>query len=704
MFRSFVLPVLAFAATGFAQDRLPSMPGFDNHAKMSELRNGAVVRGDVRGTWSADSKGFIYNWQDKQWRVDTATGAVAEFTGDAPPRDRTQRGPNANAGRRRPDRGRQFAEAFTQDGLWKAYTKDNNVFIVDKDAKKKPIQVTKDGDKQKKIKYGVGSWVYGEELGQSEAMGFAGDGKYLWYYRFDESKVPEYYLAMSAVNVQDTLDVEPYPKAGAPNPEVELFIYDRGKRKKIQVDVREGRPFDEGIGHYVYGISWSPDNQELWFHRANRLQNTMEFCAADPKTGKVRVIVHEEWRRSWVDNQPQRTYLDEDPNIEQSPQYKGKAIWLSERTGYSNYYLLDLKTGDITPITKNPFEVASIVRVDLAKNRLFYMARDGSSPYRQQLHRVGLDGKGDVRLTDPALNHMVSLSPDCESFTDIAETIDTPPSTRLVDSTGKILTTLATGALTEFKTRGFQTVERFEYTAADGLTKLYGTLSKPANFDQQKKYPLLVSVYAGPESGSGSEKFTMPDADTDYGFLQASFDGRGTSGRGKAFKDEMYRKMGVVEIDDQAAGVKFLEQRPYVDVTKVGIEGTSYGGYASAMAILRYPDLFQAACACSPVTDWHNYDSIYTERYMGLPSENEKGYKEGSAMTYAGNLKGRLLLFYGTSDNNVHPANTYQLVQELQRKRKWFEVQIGPDWGHSGVSHERMMEFFIGWLVAGKGG
>jgi dipeptidyl-peptidase-4 len=157
--------------------------------------------------------------------------------------------------------------------------------------------------------------------------------------------------------------------------------------------------------------------------------------------------------------------------------------------------------------------------------------------------------------------------------------------------------------------------------------------------------------------------------------------------------------MGTVEIDDQAAGVKFLRQRPYVDGNRVGIEGTSYGGYASAMALLRYPDVFQAACASSSVTDWRNYDTIYTERYMGLPQENKAGYDTGSAMTYAPNLKGRLMLYYGTADNNVHPANTLQLIAALQRAGKSFELQVGPDRGHTGLNTARMMEFFIENLV-----
>jgi dipeptidyl-peptidase-4 len=222
-------------------------------------------------------------------------------------------------------------------------------------------------------------------------------------------------------------------------------------------------------------------------------------------------------------------------------------------------------------------------------------------------------------------------------------------------------------------------------------------------FDPNKKYPLLIDVYGGPESGGGAERFQTPDSKTGYGFLVAEVDGRVTNGRGRAFKDAAYLKLGQVEIDDQAAFVRALATRPYVDASRVGINGTSYGGYASAMCILRYPELFHVAVASSSVTDWRNYDTIYTERYMWIPQENEEGYTKGSCVTYANNLQGRLLLYYGTADNNVHPANTYQLVSALQRAGKTHDLQVGPDQGHTGVNFNRMMEYFVQYLIVTPG-
>jgi dipeptidyl-peptidase-4 len=316
-----------------------------------------------------------------------------------------------------------------------------------------------------------------------------------------------------------------------------------------------------------------------------------------------------------------------------------------------------------------------------------------------QLHRVGLDGKGERRLTDPALHHTVAVAPDGKHFVDVAQTHDRPPVTRLLDASGQEVAELATSDLTRFEQLGLQRVELFTFTAADGATELYGMLHKPSSFDPDRSYPLLVSVYAGPATNGARETFAVPNPLTEYGFLVATLDSRSAAGRGKRFLDAIYQKLGTVEVDDQAAGVRTLAQRPYVDATRVGIFGTSYGGYVSAMAILRHPDVFQAASAASPVTDWRNYDSIYTERYMWLPQENGAGYDAGSTISIADRLTGRLMIYYGTADNNVHPSNALQLIEALQGAQKSFDVQVGPDRGHSALNPYRMMEFFIDGLV-----
>ena len=595
-------------------------------------------------------------------------------------------------GRRRaggPERGRQYSSAESPDKKLKAFYRDRNLWLSDASGTGE-MAITTDGNEKARTKYGTGSWVYGEELDQTTAIWWSPNSKKIAFYRFDESPVPDYFLQLDQTRLQSKMDIEAYPKAGVNNPIADILIYDIDTKQTVKVDVRDGKPFDNSVvGHYAYNVQWSPDGSELLFNRTNRRQNIMEFIAASTETGKCRVIVREEWPTSWTENHPPMKFLKDGKRF----------IWESERTGWKNLYLYDLSGMLLATLTNHPFEVGAILSVDEDGGVLYYMARDGDNHMKLQLHRVGLDGKGDKRLTDPAFNHTVDVAPGGNNFIDVAQTHDIPPATRLMDAEGKVVQELAKSDTTKFDQLGLKRVELIKYKAADGVSELHGLLHFPSNFDPTKKYPLLVSVYAGPATNGARETFTLPSGLTEYGFLYATLDSRSAAGRGKRFLDAIYLKLGVPEIDDQAAGVKALGQRPYVDRNRVGIFGTSYGGYASALAILRYPDLFQAASASSPPTSWYHYDTIYTERYMWIPQENKEGYEAGNAMNFVDKLKGRLMIYYGTADNNVHPNNSMQLIQALQKAGKSFEVQVGPDIGHSGLKTERMMEFFIENLV-----
>jgi dipeptidyl-peptidase-4 len=266
-----------------------------------------------------------------------------------------------------------------------------------------------------------------------------------------------------------------------------------------------------------------------------------------------------------------------------------------------------------------------------------------------------------------------------------------------------VLAEVAASDTSRYDELGLRKAELFTYKSADGATTLHGLVQFPSHFDASRKYPVLVQVYGGPASASNTarETFVLPSALTEYGFLVVNLDSRSAPGRGRRTLDQVYLKLGQAEIDDMAAGVRALASRSYVDPARVGMFGTSYGGYSAVMSILRHPDVYAAASASSPVTAWQHYDSIYTERYMWIPQENKAGYDAGSAMTYAQALKGRLMLYYGTADNNVHPSNMMQLIAALQRAGKSFDVQVGPDRGHSGINTDRMMEFFLEALMPG---
>jgi dipeptidyl-peptidase-4 len=573
------------------------------------------------------------------------------------------------------------------DGKLKATTRDRNVYVSAADGKNE-VAVTTDGGVQNRIKYGIASWVYGEELEVRDAMWWSPDSKRLAYYRFDESKVPDYYISMDEGKIQDRLDTEAYPKAGVPNPAVDLFIYDLGTKRSTKVDAAMGDP---ALAEYVYEVRWSEDGKQLLFNRTNRKQNVMQLCSASPETGQSHVVVEERQPQSWAENHPETTFLKDGHRF----------IWASERSGFKNYYLYDLDGKLLKTLTDNRFDAISIVKLDEDHGALFYSSAGPDNPYFRQLRRVALDGTGDRSLTDPGLDHETSIAPDGKHFTDVVQTPDRPAETTLLDDSGKVLDTFLKSDTTKFDELGLKKTEMFTFPAADGTTKLYGILQVPSDFDPSKKYPVLLTVYGGPESGGINPRFQTPQPITEMGFIVVNLAGHGTMGRGKAFRDAVYKKLGIVEIDDQNAGIRSLASRPYADLTRVGVFGTSYGGYSTVMLMLRHPETFAVGCASSSVTDWRNYDSIYTERYMSLPTDedNKSGYDAGSAMTYASKLKGKLMLYFGSADNNVHPANTYQLVQSLETAGRRYDMQVGTDRPHTQMNTVRMWEYFVTHLI-----
>ena len=429
-YKGVVLALTALLAllplTGFSQDRLKSMPGYEQFKKMGKAAAGSVKMGSLTVTWVEGGKAFEYSKDGKKYRFDIATLKAVEI-GKAPEEIQAlavNLDEDMNEGGPWPipqARGRQKSSATSPDGKRTAFYRDNNLWLGDSKSNN-AIPLTTEGNKEKRIKYGTASWVYGEELRQTSAIWWSPDGKKVAYYRFDESKVPDYYLPLNQSALRDEVDTEPYPKPGDPNPIADVYVRNLENNKLVHVDAREGKPFENSVvGHYVYGISWSSDGMELIFHRTNRRQNIMEYCAANPDTGKCRVIIREEWAPSWTSNHAIKRDLKD----------KSSFIWTSDRNGFKNFYLYDM-TGKLhATITNHEFDTGAILRVDEQGGLLYYMARSGDNHMKMQLHRVGMDGKGDKRLTDPAWNHTVDLAPDGKHFIDIIEKHDTPPTTRL---------------------------------------------------------------------------------------------------------------------------------------------------------------------------------------------------------------------------------------------------------------------------------
>ncbi len=668
-----------FFDLSLAQDKLRNMPGFEQYASIAPQIRSSVKYGQLSVNWK-DGRTFEYVKDGKLYSYDVRKNEATEIGEPERPQRRRWN---------RPARGRQYASADAPNGELKAFHKDRNIYISNIDGSNVRA-ITTDGNMENKNKYGIATWVYGEELGQSTAMWWSPDSKKVAFYKFNEKGAKQYYVLLDQLKLYDSLEVMSYPKVGEPNLPVDLMVYDLDTREMKKLQTRDVGDFKDGpLGTYLYGVEWTPDGSELLYHSTNRKQDIMELRAADPETGKSRTVVREEWLPSFTKNTPEMQWLEDGKRF----------IWASERTGFNNYYLYNVDGSLEATLTKHPFEVAGISKVDEENGFLYYMARSGENHMKMQLHRVKMDGTKDTRLTDPAYNHSVNISPDGKYFIDVAQTHNIPPFTNLVDSKGKVVAELEKSDMSKFKELGLKTVEAFTFTSADGETELHGLLHFPSNFDPSKKYPLLLANYGGPATNEFRESFTLPNSLTEYGFLVADIDGRNVRGRGKRLLDEIYGKLGQVEMDDFAEGIKSLYDRPYFDKENVGVYGTSYGGTTSASCLLRYPDVFHAAVVNSAVTDWRYYDNIYTERYMNLLENNLEGYEAFSLMNQVDQLEGEMMVYFGTSDNNVHPQNSLDLIKALQDARKSIEVQVGPDRGHTAVDSQRMMEFFIEHLV-----
>jgi dipeptidyl-peptidase 4 len=666
----------------FAQDKLKKMPGYERYSQIApKIRNSVKLVPRIYN-WDVNSASFEYNFNGKRLKFDVTSGKTTEVE------DHVQTNRRYNYSNR-PQRGRQYASSNSPDGQYKAYTKNRNMYISSVDGSNE-IAITTDGNEDTQKKYGIATWVYGEELGQITAMWWSPDSKKIAFYRFEEKDADMYYVLYDQVKIQDSVEVEAYPKVGADNLPVDVIVYDLDTKQLTLLDTRNGKPYDDGaLGTYLYGMDWTPDGKEFLFHTTNRKQDVMEYKAADPRTGKTRTIVQEKWLPSFTKNTPELQVLNDGQHF----------IWASERNGFNNYYLYNWDGTLLNSITNHNFEVNRILKIDEADRLLYYEARSGNNHMKMQLHRVNFNGTNDIRLTDPAYHHDVTISPNGEFFVDVSQTHNIVPFTTLINAQGTKVAEILESDKSTFETLGLNTVEVFKFTSADGVTELHGMLHFPSNFDPNKRYPLILANYGGPATNAFRETFTMPNPLTEYGFLIANIDGRNVKGRGKELLDQLYGNLCIVEMDDFAEGIKSLYDRPYFDKDHVGVYGTSYGGTTAAASLLRFPNTYHAAVANSAVTDWRNYDTIYTERFMNLITNNKIGYDASNLMNYAKDLQGELMIYFGTSDNNVHPSNSLQLIKALQNAGKSFEVQVGPDRGHTAMNRERMMEFFIEHLV-----
>ncbi|HEY0426640.1 MAG TPA: S9 family peptidase [Pyrinomonadaceae bacterium] len=616
--------------------------------------------------WSADNKQMlIYTNSKKVWRLNTrgdywvldlASGNLKKLGGDAASSTL------------------MFAK-FSPDGTRVGYVRENNIYVENL-SDSKITQITTDGSKT--LINGTSDWVNEEEFYLRDCWRWSPDGKSIAYWQFNTEGMKDYVLVDDTKDLYPVLTYIPYPKAGTTNAAVRVGVVsaDGSQTKWMNTpgDLRQ---------NYIVMMDWMDNSSELILQHMNRLQNTDQVMIADAKTGAVRTILTEK-DDAWIElTMPRLRWIDGGKRF----------LWMSERNGWQQVYSVSRDGSDIKLITPGDFDVIDIQSVDDAGGWLYFNASPGNATQRL-LFRKRLDGSGPLeKITPDNQNgwHNYSISPNAHWAVHNYSSFSKVPKFEFINLANKtVVRTIVDNADIQAKIDKLKKgPQEFFRVDIGGNVTLDGWMMKPPNFDPNKKYPILFFAYGEPAAQ------TVIDAwgDTDYlwfmmltqqGYIVASVDNRGTPApRGRDWRKAIYRKNGVVNSADQANAVKAIEAKmPYVDASRVGIWGWSGGGVSTLNAMFRYPDVYKMGMAVAPVPDQRFYDTIYTERYMGLPQENAEDYRQSSPITWANGLKGDLLIVHGTGDDNVHYQGTEVLINKLIELNKPFQMMAYPNRTH----------------------
>ena len=569
---------------------------------------------------------------------------------------------------------KQSYATFSHDGSKVAFVRDNNLFIVNT-ADLSEQQVTDDG-KFNLIINGSTDWVYEEELTFAQAFYWSPDGKKVAWYRFDESRVHEYNLQKwNHGSLYPTDYRYKYPKAGEANSIVEIWIFDLATGKKVKADT--GTETDI----YIPRVMWTTNPGLLSVRRLNRLQNQLEILHVDANTGSSKVILTEK----------SETYYDIDYTDDLVYLNDGKQFLMaSERSGYKHYYLCNMDGTGLKPVTSGEWEATTMVGIDEAAKTLYYLSTEGSYLNRA-FYSISFDGKKKMKLSEKEGNRSINMSNDTQFYIDLVSSANEPLTVSLYRTKGnKLVKVLEDNQQLRQKLTDYKIVSKefFQYTAADSKTKVDGYILKPATWNDGKKYPVLVFQYSGPRSNQvsnafgGGANFFWHQMLVQKGFAVAVVDTRGTGSRGEKFCKQTYKQLGKFEMEDLLSAGNYLASLPYVDKSRLGIWGWSFGGYTTALVMTKGAGTYKLGIAGAPVTSWRYYDDIYTERFLQRPGDNPIGYDDNSPMTYANKLQGKFLLIHGTGDDNVHFQNSVALEDALINAGKQFQSFYYPDQAH----------------------
>lgn len=557
---------------------------------------------------------------------------------------------------------------FSADGTKIAYAFENNLYVHDLSSGVK-IQITQDGQKNKIIN-GITDWVYEEEFAFVKAYDWNVTGTKIAYIKFDETEVPEFSMDMYNEGLYPTQTVFKYPKAGEKNAIVSLHIFDLKSGTTKKINLGDYKDF------YIPRIKWTNDAATLSVQVMNRHQNNLDLHFVDANTGTTKIVLNEK-DAAYVDVTDNLTFLKDN-----------SFIWTSEKDGFNHIYHYD-KSGKLKKqITSGKWEVTNYYGFDEKSGMIYYQSVENGSINRD-VYAVKVDGKSKVRLSSKTGTNSATFSPNFQFFINTYSSATSAPTYTLNDSkTGAVVKTIVSNEAVEQKLAKYDvTPKEFFVLTTEKGHQLNAWMIKPKNFDATKKYPVFMYQYSGPGSQQVDNAWNSTD---DYwfmmlaqqGYIVACVDGRGTGFKGAAFKKCTQKELGKYEVEDQIDAAKVIGKYNYVDASRIGIFGWSYGGFMSSNCLFQGADVFKMAIAVAPVTSWRYYDSIYTERYMQTPQENASGYDNNSPINHVSKLKGNFLLIHGTADDNVHVQNTMKMVEALVQANKQFDWAIYPDKNH----------------------
>lgn len=578
------------------------------------------------------------------------------------------------------DGGPQQVPVFSPDGTMIAFVRDNNIFLVKLLYGNSESQVTEDG-KQNMVLNGIPDWVYEEEFGFNRAFDFSADSKMIAYIRFDESKVPMYSFPLykgksPSLDQYATYPGEyeyKYPMPGIDNSKVSVHTFDIKSKVTRKIDL----PLDED--GYIPRIKFTNDENALAIMTLNRHQNRFDLYYANPRSTLCKLMVRDE--------APQYIKENAYSNITFYPEH---FVVMSEKDGYNHLYLYTAGGNLVKQITKGNFEVKDFLGWDQANNTFYFTSNEGS-PLRTAVYKIDAKGKKTKLSTQEGSNSAI-FSKNMKYFVNTYSSANIPPVITLNDNKGKVLTTLVDNQKLKQQMSGLNmpSKEFFTFKTTDGV-ELNGWIMKPAHFDTNKKYPVILHQYSGPGSQQVLDRWGIGAMGNgglfeaymaDKGFIMVCVDGRGTGGRGAEFEKCTYLNLGVKEAKDQVETAKYLSTLPYIDGNRIGIWGWSFGGYNTLMSMSEGTPIFKAGVAIAAPTDWRFYDSVYTERFMRTPKENMEGYEASSAINRANKLHGELLLIHGSADDNVHLRNAAEYSEALVQADKQFDMQVYTNRNH----------------------